>query len=87
MFSGAGNAGFGFRYLISDFGSSVLSAVGRIEIPIGKTSGDREQWLGTGELNQTFGLEFEHSFSPASAYASAAIYYRNRNEGYSDDLK
>ena len=77
----------GFRYLIGNFGNSVLSAAGRIGIPIGKTSEDGKLWLGTGEWNQTIGLEFGHSFYPASAYASTAIYYRNRNEGFSDDIK
>lgn len=85
--SGIGDAGLGIRYLVGDFGNSVVSAVGRIGIPIGETSEVGKLWLGTGEWNQTIGLEFGHSFYPAPAYASAAIYYRNRNAGFSDDLR
>lgn len=85
--SGIGDAGLGIRYLVANFGNSVLSAVGKVGIPIGETSEDGNLWLGTGEWNQTIGFEFGHSFYPAPAYASAVIYYRNRNEGFSDDLK
>jgi len=85
--SGVGDPGIGFRYLIGNFGNSVLSAAGRIGIPIGKTSKDGELWLGTGEWNQTIGLEFGHSFYPTRAYTSTYVYYRNRNEGISDDVQ
>ncbi len=85
--SGVGDAGLGIRYLVGNFGNSVLSAVGRVGIPIGETSENGKLWLGTGEWNQTIGLEFGHSLYPTQAYTSAAIYYRNRNEGFSDDLK
>jgi hypothetical protein len=85
--SGIGDAGLGIRYLVGNFGNSVLSAAGRVGIPIGETYENGELWLGTGEWNQTFGLEFGHSFYPAPAYVSAVIYYRNRNEGFSDEIK
>ena len=85
--SGIGDAGIGIRYLVGNFGNTVLSAVGKVGIPIGETSENGNLWLGTGEWNQTIGFEFGHSFYPAPAYVSAVIYYRNRNEGFSDDLK
>ena len=51
--SGIGDAGLGIRYLVVNLGNSVLSAVGKVGIPIGETSEDGNLWLGTGEWNQT----------------------------------
>jgi hypothetical protein len=85
--SGISDASIGLRYLILNFGNSVISAAGKINIPAGKTYEDGKLWLGTGEWNQTIGLEFGHSFYPVRAYASATFYYRNRTEGFSDDIK
>ena len=85
--AGVGDISVGIRYLISSFGNSVLSVAGRLGIPMGKIPEDNRLWLGTGEWNQTIGLEFGHSFYPTRAYVSAGVYYRNRNEGFSDDVK
>jgi hypothetical protein len=85
--SGIGDASIGVRYLITSFNNSVLSISGALGIPLGNTSVDNKLWLGTGEWNQTIGLEFGHSFYPARAYVSSGVYYRNKNEGFSDDIK
>lgn len=84
--SGVSDGGVGLRYLLHNFGSSVLSGVARLNIPIGETETDGNLWLGTGEWNQTVGLEFGHSFYPIPIYTILNLYYRNKSEGFSDEL-
>ncbi len=55
-------------------------------LPTGKSEPDSSLWIGSGDFNQTVGLDIGHSYYPAPFYINGGVTYNNRTEGFSDEF-
>lgn len=83
-----GDSNIGIAYGIKQQGAFVLNASLTLGLPIGDTRGGDTQLLqsGDGEFNQLIRLNAGYSFYPAPVYATAAIGFNNRTNGFSDEF-
>jgi len=84
--SGIGNIDVGVKYLLSKFGSTVLSAKLILGLPTGNSDKDGALWTGTSDFNQEIGVEVGHSFYPAPFYLTGGVSFNNRTKGFSDEF-
>jgi len=86
---GLGDADLALRYALNAPGANIpLSATLTLGLPFGEDAGGDQMNLqtGDGEFNQMLTLEAGKSFGP-NAYASAAIGFNNRSNGFSDEFR
>jgi len=85
--SGFGDILVGGKYKLAKFGQSFISGKLLINLPIGESSPDGGLWTGSGDYNQTIGVEYGYSLWPTPAYFNAGVTYTNRTQGFSDEFR
>ncbi|MFY0605333.1 MAG: hypothetical protein JXR10_01375 [Cyclobacteriaceae bacterium] len=83
-----GDVDLGIKYGIIQDGPIVLAASLLLGLPFGNSEITAENILqtGDGEFNQLISLEASHSFYPAPVYASIAVGFNNRTNGFSEEV-
>jgi hypothetical protein len=82
---GFGDLDFGIRYGLIQDGSTVLATTFKLGFPTGANN-HALLLLGDGEADYSFGLELGHSFYPTAMYGTAALSYKKRSNGFSNEI-
>jgi len=84
--SGFGDINAGLKYGLGKIGNTYFSVKIILGLPTGKSEPDSSLWIGSGDFNQTVGLDIGHSFYPAPFYINGGVTYNNRTKGFSDEF-
>lgn len=85
--SGFGDILIGAKYKLTKFGQSFISGKFLLNLPTGESVPDGGLWTGSGDYNQTIGLEYGYSLWPIPGYLNAGVTYTNRTQGFSDEFR
>ena len=84
--SGFGDINAGLKYGLGKIGNTYFSVKIILGLQTGKSEPDSSLWIGSGDFNQTVGLDIGHSFYPAPFYINGGVTYNNRTKGFSDEF-